>query len=675
MSATRRAAKSPQASLGIVRTTREYDAQGGRPGSPRPSRRLAGARVRYGYDLRGRVTSVTETRTGGKPTRRPMPTTASGGSPRSRRRDPVERDGYDAAGNRVAVETPSRNARGDVRRARPASGVGTAKYTFRPDGQLASVTDGGRHDRLRLRRLRGAPGGHAARRAPIDYLVDAGGARIGKKVDGTLVAGYLYGPDGPLAAQTDGSGAVVARFGYDDAGRLVLVERGNTRYQVVTDHLGSPLLVIDAASGAVAEAITYDAWGNVTSDTNPGFMPIGFAGGLRDADTGLVKFGAREYDPGPVAGPGPIRSGTRAATRSSTAMSPAIRSTGPTRAASRRPVTRGLGDPGHSLPPTGTATAAHAATRTSAYRHCGHPLAESRPAGQRPARDPHGPLDVAASKGLTCLGRPRTGTHSQTRRRRPASCRASAGHLQRRRRCARAIDLCRRLLRTRRPPRADRRRGPVRLPGGRRVPDGRLAGQERGHPGSPGAVRLTTIATLGTAVAASVAGDRVAVYANDKMPLTIDGQGGDPVRVLRAPAARRDRRAARLARDDRLARRQPARRLARRQVARLLLRSGRRHRADAERAARQRRRQPRQRLHRPRRHRARPGGPGVRHEALRPVRGELADQAGGVAVRLRARREHGHLHQAGHPARAGHHRLVRCRDTQRAPRACAGRWA
>src|SRR5690606_27383971 len=30
---------------------------------------------------------------------------------------------------------------------------------------------------------------------------------------------------------------------------------------------------------------------------NPGFQPFGFAGGLYDADTGLVRFGARDYDP------------------------------------------------------------------------------------------------------------------------------------------------------------------------------------------------------------------------------------------------------------------------------------------------------------------------------------------------------------------------------------------
>jgi len=44
------------------------------------------------------------------------------------------------------------------------------------------------------------------------------------------------------------------------------------------------------------QQITYDEWGNVTGDTSPGFQPFGFAGGLYDSDTELVRFGARDYD-------------------------------------------------------------------------------------------------------------------------------------------------------------------------------------------------------------------------------------------------------------------------------------------------------------------------------------------------------------------------------------------
>ncbi|MEL6339531.1 MAG: RHS repeat-associated core domain-containing protein [Myxococcota bacterium] len=43
--------------------------------------------------------------------------------------------------------------------------------------------------------------------------------------------------------------------------------------------------------------IDYDEFGRILSDSNPGFQPFGFAGGLYDQDTDLVRFGARDYDP------------------------------------------------------------------------------------------------------------------------------------------------------------------------------------------------------------------------------------------------------------------------------------------------------------------------------------------------------------------------------------------
>ena len=43
--------------------------------------------------------------------------------------------------------------------------------------------------------------------------------------------------------------------------------------------------------------ITYDSYGNIINDSNPGFkVPFGFAGGLYDPDTKLTHFGYREYD-------------------------------------------------------------------------------------------------------------------------------------------------------------------------------------------------------------------------------------------------------------------------------------------------------------------------------------------------------------------------------------------
>jgi RHS repeat-associated protein len=54
--------------------------------------------------------------------------------------------------------------------------------------------------------------------------------------------------------------------------------------------------VVNASTGAVAQRIDYDEFGRVTLDTNPGFQPFGFAGGIDDRDVALVRFGARDYD-------------------------------------------------------------------------------------------------------------------------------------------------------------------------------------------------------------------------------------------------------------------------------------------------------------------------------------------------------------------------------------------
>jgi len=67
-------------------------------------------------------------------------------------------------------------------------------------------------------------------------------------------------------------------------------------YRIITDHVGSVRLVVNVATGDVAQRIDYDEFGQITRNTNPGFQPFGFAGGLYDEDTKLTRFGARDYD-------------------------------------------------------------------------------------------------------------------------------------------------------------------------------------------------------------------------------------------------------------------------------------------------------------------------------------------------------------------------------------------
>ncbi len=72
--------------------------------------------------------------------------------------------------------------------------------------------------------------------------------------------------------------------------------QSGTNYFFAKDHLGSIKAVVNIDSGVAEQIIHYDEFGRVLSDSNPGFQPFGFAGGHYDHQTGLVRFGARDYD-------------------------------------------------------------------------------------------------------------------------------------------------------------------------------------------------------------------------------------------------------------------------------------------------------------------------------------------------------------------------------------------
>jgi RHS repeat-associated protein len=104
-------------------------------------------------------------------------------------------------------------------------------------------------------------------------------------------------------AQLDGTNNLVARFVYGSKPNVpdYMVTSGGT-YRILSDHLGSPRAVVDVSSGNLIETINFDEFGNETDTLAGAFptgyvrIPFGFAGGLYDPDTGLVRFGARDYD-------------------------------------------------------------------------------------------------------------------------------------------------------------------------------------------------------------------------------------------------------------------------------------------------------------------------------------------------------------------------------------------
>ncbi len=251
-------------------------------------------------DALGRVAAKEETLGG-------VTTTLGYGYADSGRLETVTRNGvqtdaytYDGNGNRLSHTAAGTTIAATYDDQDRLLSFGSPTFTYRDDGSLASKTEGAAtttylYDELGQLTAATLPDGTA-----VTYLIDGRNRRIGKRVDGTLVQGLLYSNRLNPAAELDGSGTVVSRFVYGTRGNVPdYMVRGGQTYRIIADPVGSPRFVVNTATGTVAQQIEYDPFGKPTFRVGaPDFQPFGFAGGLYDADTGLVRFGTRDYDPG-----------------------------------------------------------------------------------------------------------------------------------------------------------------------------------------------------------------------------------------------------------------------------------------------------------------------------------------------------------------------------------------
>jgi len=113
------------------------------------------------------------------------------------------------------------------------------------------------------------------------------------------IASWRYLWDGDrLAALLDADGEVDIR--YIDSGVESCPEalsRGGVLYLMVKDHLGSVRAIVNAHDGRVVRTMDYDALGRPTTNAPLAWQPFGFAGGLQDANSGMIRFRTRTYDP------------------------------------------------------------------------------------------------------------------------------------------------------------------------------------------------------------------------------------------------------------------------------------------------------------------------------------------------------------------------------------------
>jgi RHS repeat-associated protein len=200
-------------------------------------------------------------------------------------------------GNRLHLTTPSGTLNGTYDAQDRLTTYGANSYTYGANGELKTKTDATgttsyNYDALGNLTALTVPDG-----TQIAYVIDGQNRRVGKKVNGVLVQGFLYQGRRPVA-ELDGNQQVVSRFVYATRAHIphYLIKSGIT-YRLVSDHLGSVRLVVNTSDGTVAQRINYDEFGHVTQNSAPGFQPFGFAGGLLDDQSGLVRFGSRDFDP------------------------------------------------------------------------------------------------------------------------------------------------------------------------------------------------------------------------------------------------------------------------------------------------------------------------------------------------------------------------------------------
>jgi RHS repeat-associated protein len=198
---------------------------------------------------------------------------------------------YDANGNRLSHTSLTGTTTGTYDVQDRLLSYGATKYLYTDNGDLRAKIEGSDTTRYTYDAFGNLVRGRTPSGDVIEYLIDPQNRRVGKKLNGAVLKQWIYSGQLTPMAEVDSIGNVVSRF---DGGYMT--KNGKT-YTIVRDHLGSVRYVVDASSGSVAQAIEYDEFGNVISNSDPDFQPFAFAGGLYDTQIRLVRFGARDYDP------------------------------------------------------------------------------------------------------------------------------------------------------------------------------------------------------------------------------------------------------------------------------------------------------------------------------------------------------------------------------------------
>ena len=209
----------------------------------------------------------------------------------------VENYAHDANGNRTLYTNTALNINGKVPTYNIADQLTSDGHIYDVDGYLTQKTINGVTTQYQYS-SRGQLVSVQAPGTNITYQHNAMGNRVAKRVNGGITEKYLWQDKTTLLAVYNPDNSLKQRFEYTLGNTPTSFTQAGQKYYIVSDHLGSPRVITDS-NGAVLKAYSFDAFGNrsTITDNNPTMeIPFGFAGGLYDTDTGLIRFGYRDYD-------------------------------------------------------------------------------------------------------------------------------------------------------------------------------------------------------------------------------------------------------------------------------------------------------------------------------------------------------------------------------------------
>jgi|SRR6218665_130270 len=129
----------------------------------------------------------------------------------------------------------------------------------------------------------------------LEFKYDAFDRQIATYLNGAVKRKLVYGIGNLPLAELNENDRIINTFVYADQNTPILMRKGSVDYYIVSDIRGSVRMVVKTTDGNVLQKMEYDAFGKVVSDNNPGYTPFGYAGGLYEYRTDLVRFGARDY--------------------------------------------------------------------------------------------------------------------------------------------------------------------------------------------------------------------------------------------------------------------------------------------------------------------------------------------------------------------------------------------